>query len=246
MNLKTMSIVAISLATLSITGCDKAEPKLPDKIEVVDAGVVCNQTRGLCFDRQGLSLGLTDAFIGKQSVDNFLSGNQAPKLDIGISPNSRFSISETLHCENETQSCYNSISGEIDQVITDTLFSNAHIVKDPTPSELLGKTWYWQRTSMNNDETFKPVHDKQFSLQFLGDSQIELLIDCNLSQGGVKLNDNKIAIGAVMTTLMACPGEYSEAEFMKGLSSAQSWFIKGNKLILELPYDSGSMIFIGE
>jgi heat shock protein HslJ len=68
--------------------------------------------------------------------------------------------------------------------------------------------------------------------------------DCNSGGGPYTIEANLLTFGAIATTLMACPAESQADAFLQQLSQVGSYFIteEGN-LVLEIQFDSGSMIF---
>jgi len=67
--------------------------------------------------------------------------------------------------------------------------------------------------------------------------------DCNNMQGGYELTDKRISFAAMISTRMFCDGS-QEQLFAGMLDNVSSYFFDSRgQFILELKYDSGSMIF---
>jgi heat shock protein HslJ len=52
-----------------------------------------------------------------------------------------------------------------------------------------------------------------------------------------------LSFSPLISTRMACPADSMDGPFIRDLQRVTSFFIEGGKLCLELPYDSGTMIF---
>ena len=112
-----------------------------------------------------------------------------------------------------------------------------------TADGLQSKTWTWERTIYNNDTVETPNEAGAFTLNFTDEGRVQVTTDCNNMQGGYTVTDNRIEFGQMAATRMYCEGSQEDL-FAGMLENVTSYFIddKG-RLILELKYDSGSMIF---
>ena len=114
---------------------------------------------------------------------------------------------------------------------------------DPARMTLTMKPWTWERTIYNNDTEIIPRANKKFVLTFTDGKRFSASTDCNGVGGEYAVDGNKIAFTRMMSTLMYCENS-QEGDFSKMLSEAQSYlFTSKGELILELPYDTGSVIF---
>lgn len=118
------------------------------------------------------------------------------------------------------------------------------VVACATESGLQSKTWVWERTVYNNDTVHTPNEAEAFTLLFTEEGQVQVGTDCNNMRGGYTVTDNRIEFSQMAATRMYCEGS-QEQLFAGMLENVSSYFIddKG-RLILELKYDSGSMIFL--
>ncbi len=111
-----------------------------------------------------------------------------------------------------------------------------------TPEGLQSKTWTWERTIYNNDTVQMPEEAGAFTLRFSDDDQVQVGTDCNNMRGGYIVTDNRIEFGRMMSTRMYCEGSQEDL-FAGMLENVTSYFIDDEgRLILELKYDSGSVI----
>ncbi len=119
------------------------------------------------------------------------------------------------------------------------------VVKDKeVPVKTLDmKKWLWVKTEFNNGETVTPKKADKFSLAFSKDGRVAISTDCNGMGSEYTLNGNSLSFGPIMATQMYCEGS-QESAFSSMLSSISSYFFNSNgELVLNLKYDSGSMIF---
>jgi len=114
---------------------------------------------------------------------------------------------------------------------------------DPARMKLSMKTWYWVQTSYNDDSVHSPADADVFSLTFQPDGTLLVTTDCNNMRGNYRVEDNRLMFAQMISTRMYCE-DSQEQLFAKMLHSVNSYFFTSHgKLVLELKYDSGSMIF---
>ncbi|MBU1014028.1 MAG: META domain-containing protein [Bacteroidetes bacterium] len=108
---------------------------------------------------------------------------------------------------------------------------------------LFGRSWKWEKTIMNNGKSTVPNNEDAFSLFFSDDGKIFITTDCNTFSGIHKISDNKLTLGPLKSTRKFCE-ESQEDIFIKSLNEVDTWFInEKQQLILQLKFDSGSIIF---
>lgn len=110
--------------------------------------------------------------------------------------------------------------------------------------ELKENSWKWVRSVYSNDDTLMPADSSEFILSF-NDTNFSSTTDCNNIGGKYTVNENTVMFQApFVMTLMACPDTTQEEEYINDLKEVQSFFIdEEERLILELKFDTGSMIF---
>ena len=114
---------------------------------------------------------------------------------------------------------------------------------DPARMTLQMKTWYWVKTVYNDDTVHTPAKPDVFSLTFGDDGNVNVTTDCNNVRGNYVVDENRIQFGQMMSTRMYCEGS-QEQLFSKMLDSISSYFFTNRgQLVLEIKFDSGSMIF---
>lgn len=105
------------------------------------------------------------------------------------------------------------------------------------------RKWQWLQTQMSDDTLVTPRQVEAFTLVLREDGVVMGTSDCNRFSGSYTAVENKLVFGNMAATRMYC--EHSqEADFLKQLSAVESYFIDGEgRLVLQLKFDSGSMIF---
>ena len=114
---------------------------------------------------------------------------------------------------------------------------------DPTRMKLDMQTWKWIRTDYNDGTAVAPRTQGKFNLTIKNDKTFSASTDCNGVGGEYTVKGKQITFERMMSTMMYCEGS-QEAEFAKMLADTQSYlFTSRGELVLNLKYDSGSMIF---
>lgn len=114
---------------------------------------------------------------------------------------------------------------------------------DPSRMSLAMKTWVWQSTLLNDESEIKPKQAGKFTLTFTADGTFAAVTDCNAMGGRyTAFEDGRITFSDIAQTLMACEGS-QEAVFSGFLTNASSYhFTSRGELILDLKFDSGSVV----
>jgi len=112
-----------------------------------------------------------------------------------------------------------------------------------TSTKITDHPWTWTKTIYNNDTIVTPKNKDSFIITFTQDSRFSAKTDCNGVGGEYTINENKITLDKMMSTLMFCENS-QESDFTKMLTEADNFFINpSGELVLGLKYDSGSIIF---
>ena len=96
---------------------------------------------------------------------------------------------------------------------------------------------------MNDGTVTTPAQADAFQLQLGEDGSASTTTDCNTFRGTYTVDGNQIKIDLPISTRMACPDGSQEAAYIKSLTSVQSYLMSDGNLVLELPFDSGGMMF---
>ncbi len=109
--------------------------------------------------------------------------------------------------------------------------------------ELAGTSWLWTQTLMSDDTKTTPAQPDAFQLAFGPDGSLSTTTDCNTNAGSYTVDGNQIKLDFQISTMMACPNDAQEANYIKDLLGVQSYLISDGNLVLEFPMDSGTMTF---
>jgi heat shock protein HslJ len=123
------------------------------------------------------------------------------------------------------------------------LVQNIEGKTDSAEMTLAMKTWVWINTQYNNDSSVMPLKPDVFTITFDEDQRVKIGTDCNRMQAAYKVELNQIKFGDIFSTRMYCKGS-QEKLFEAMLKKVSSYsFTSRGQLILELKYDSGSIVF---
>ena len=132
--------------------------------------------------------------------------------------------------------------------LTITLADGGVMTFAPQPSAgdsgLAGTSWQWVGTAMSDDSEIVPAQADAFVVTFGADGSAAASTDCNSFSGSFTEGENgQVTIELPVATLMACPEESQEQDFIADLTSVQSSLFEAGNLYLLLPFDSGVMAF---
>lgn len=112
-----------------------------------------------------------------------------------------------------------------------------------TTTDLAGTSWLWTETLMSDDTKTTPAQPDAFQLAFGTDGSVSTTTDCNTNAGSYTVDGNQIKLDFQISTMMACPNDAQETNYIKDLLGVQSYLISDGNLVLEFPMDSGTMTF---
>ena len=114
---------------------------------------------------------------------------------------------------------------------------------DPSKMTLGMKKWNWIRSEYNDGRVVIPKMSGKFTLTFNTDGTFGASTDCNGLGGNYVSKDSYIVFSNMISTLMYCEGS-QENDFRNDLNNSTSHhFTSRGELILDLKFDSGSVIF---
>lgn len=114
---------------------------------------------------------------------------------------------------------------------------------DPKRMTLEMQRWTWVKAVYHNDTVKEPIQKEAFSLTF-EDGRVHGTTDCNSFNGSYTGDGHKIQFDDKMAATRKFCAKSQETEFVKMLLEVSSYFFTSKgQLILELKYDSGSMLF---
>ncbi len=113
----------------------------------------------------------------------------------------------------------------------------------PTPagSNLLGKTWLWQKTEFNGGKDIPVLQPDAYTLQFQSDGKVNIKADCNSGGGSYTITNNvDLTIHIDTLTRAICPPESLSDEYINELNDTGSYTIERNgELVLALKSGAG-------
>ncbi len=114
---------------------------------------------------------------------------------------------------------------------------------DPSKMTLDMKTWAWIFALFNDERKVAPKKTGDFTITFEKDGKFTATTDCNAMFGEYKTDESTIAFSAIGMTRKFCEGS-QEVEFSELLTNSSGYhFTSKGELILDLKFDSGSVIF---
>ena len=198
---------------------------------------------------------------GKVGVDGVLLGDRISPQSTSLGKNNTIVVNYADRNPNESFAIAPSAGKSIVLKVDDTNFSPAtggssgsssqfgEVVQNfegeanPSIMNLSMKTWVWLNTTYSNDKGVTPKVPGRFTLTLKSDRTFSATTDCNSLGGNYSASGNKISFSNMVSTLMACEGS-QESDFSKMLSETQSFLFTSNgELVLELKFDSGSVVF---
>ena len=112
-------------------------------------------------------------------------------------------------------------------------------------AKLAGPVWRWEETLFNDGKNLKPNGEpSKYTIQFHPDGNFNIHMDCNSGGGQYLIENNKIAIGSIRTTLVACPPGSLAQEFVRPLKSLGTFSLEAQNKHLKLKLDSATVTFV--
>jgi len=109
--------------------------------------------------------------------------------------------------------------------------------------EFLDINWYWQRTLLNDDNSFTPGVPENFSLTFNEDGTVNAQVDCNRMGGTYARDEPSLTIDLAFSTRAMCPPESLDGEFKRQINEVRQMVLDGENLHLDLAGHRGTMTF---
>lgn len=114
---------------------------------------------------------------------------------------------------------------------------------DPARMTLDMTKWNWIKAHYNDGREILPKKEKIFTLTFNKEGRFSATTDCNSMSGEYKAQQGAINFENIASTEMYCEGS-QESEFAELLTNTTNYhFTSRGELILNLKFDSGSVVF---
>ena len=102
------------------------------------------------------------------------------------------------------------------------------------PSDLQGGVWRLASMETETGGRFVPQDPGQFTVEFKPDGTIGVRADCNVCGGSYSLSGDRLTVGPLVCTLIACPTGRGQ-EFASLLDGTTDVDAEGSELELESP-----------
>ena len=218
-----------------------AAADLPIGLSSPDYGVVCHASRAVCYDRYGPSIGLTEAFLGREAAERLTTTLRQNPPD--NRPGASFSPADGVECQREVGPCR--VGGTLHQPLSTVLYTlpsrPSHMTAEY--AAIVGVDWQWQVTRYSNDTQAVPQDPARYRLRLEADGALRVTADCNQAGGRYRVDRSTIAIEVMPTTMAACAPGSLDAVFRRDLAAATIFFMRTGDLYLDLKYDTGTMQF---
>ncbi len=113
----------------------------------------------------------------------------------------------------------------------------------PSTTALTGVEWRWQDYQVGDSLTTTVPNPENYTLILNTDGSIGFRADCNVGNGSYTLEDAVLTITLGVTTLVACPPESLEGQYLQYLSETSSYALENGQLILTLADEGGTLRF---
>jgi heat shock protein HslJ len=214
-----------------------APADLPGGLTSPEQWVLCNPPRGVCFDRMGASIGLTEAFLGQEAAAHL---TDVLREISDHSSSSIFAPANGVECGVKTGPCC--VNGVDHAELTDILYGPSPLrAENGVPPTLLRSEWKWQVTRFNDDTTSEPSEPGNYTLRLEPDGTLHARADCNRAGGQYRVTATEIHIEINHSTRAACPQDSLEMVFLRDLSRATHYVIKAGRLYVDLEMHTGTM-----
>jgi heat shock protein HslJ len=118
---------------------------------------------------------------------------------------------------------------------------------EPAPggeAALQGAPWRLERILYNDGKEIRPIAGTTYTLQFLPGGRLAGQADLNRLMGSTTVSGTLLTIGPLASTRVADPPGSIAGEFTKALGQASSFQVTGDRLLVMLKLDSGTMTFV--
>jgi heat shock protein HslJ len=110
------------------------------------------------------------------------------------------------------------------------------------PLTLQGTAWKWLQTELPAGAGAQVSDPVRYTLEFLSDSTVSVLADCNRGSGAYSRNGDRLTLGPLAATRMVCPEGSLGVEFLGQLSTVTAAAAADGSLRLALA-DGRTMVF---
>ena len=105
----------------------------------------------------------------------------------------------------------------------------------------VGNVWRW--TALTGSESLEVAQPGRYTLELMDDGRYGARADCNSGGGTYTLEGNSLTLGPGPMTLAACGPDSLDTRFAVLLGKVSGFKVDGQRLVLGLGGDAGSMVF---
>jgi para-nitrobenzyl esterase len=114
---------------------------------------------------------------------------------------------------------------------------------DPFDTQVANVVWQW-RAFVTPVERIEVDDPARYTIQFKPEGKVAIEADCNRGFGSYEVTDGRnLSFGPFGVTRAMCPPESLSDRYLQELARVSSFFVKEGQLFMELPYDSGTLVF---
>lgn len=147
----------------------------------------------------------------------------------------------------ETKDTLNALPASVwapDLTLLNDMVQSLTFPTGPEPG-LTGQTWQW--LSMTDPEGETSIDDPtRYTILFNADDTADIKADCNNVGATYTVDGGNISITLGPSTLVACPPDSLDQQFLSSLENAAIYFSEEGDLFLDLFADGGTMRFTAE
>lgn len=117
----SIMVLGLSLCLAAMAGCED-EPVAGAKVVYSpEEGVVCDRAMGFCSDQEGISLGLSEAYLAGTAVHEAFLAQHAPS-GYSTLETRNYRFSDGTYCDHAEKWCGDPATGTMHEEITKDLF----------------------------------------------------------------------------------------------------------------------------
>ena len=110
------------------------------------------------------------------------------------------------------------------------------------PTTLVGPVWNLVGMSYA-DHQVVIIDVGEYTLIFGNEGNVSVRADCNLSAGSYRQTGNQLTIALGPSTLAACPPQSLSDQYLRDLSSAETYTLQAGRLSIGLQDELGTLVF---
>lgn len=110
------------------------------------------------------------------------------------------------------------------------------------PDFVVKRIWQWEAT-ITGSEKREVENPERYTILLTDEGKVQARFDCNRGGGDYVISQGVLSFGPLISTRMACPPGTMDAQFMRDLQDADSFYVEDGKLFITVQQDKGLMQF---